>query len=254
MRCDCSTAYMHQAPPRRLHPSPPHPEPPNPTHTAAIALIGLALLLEAAQAFVPVSPLNNIHARSSRPSSGSRRGASALVMKAGRVRFDLEIDRVVDGLGRIESITSVRPTDGSISRIQSRPIIDSPNPPPPPRIPHTRQMAIKPGSMVALVTPMKPDGAIDEQQLRDLLRWHVACETDGVVVLGTTGEVSGWVLVVCVVWGGLSTESSVLFYLSSFSVLILITLTHHNVTGLDALLRGARARAGHHRGGGERRF
>lgn len=198
MRCDCSTAYMHQAPARRLHPSPPHPEPPNPTHTAAIALIGLALLLEAAQAFVPVSPLNNIHARSSRPSSGSRRGASALVMKAGRVRFDLEIDRVVDGLGRIESITSVRPTDGSISRIQSRPIIDSPNPPPPPRIPHTRQMAIKPGSMVALVTPMKPDGAIDEQQLRDLLRWHVACETDGVVVLGTTGEVSGWVLFACV--------------------------------------------------------
>lgn len=51
------------------------------------------------------------------------------------------------------------------------------------------QMAIKPGSMVALVTPMKPDGAIDEQQLRDILRWHVECETDGVVVLGTTGEV-----------------------------------------------------------------
>jgi dihydrodipicolinate synthase/N-acetylneuraminate lyase len=50
-------------------------------------------------------------------------------------------------------------------------------------------MAVKPGSMVALVTPMKPDGAIDEQQLRDILRWHVACETDGVVVLGTTGEV-----------------------------------------------------------------
>lgn len=50
-------------------------------------------------------------------------------------------------------------------------------------------MAIKPGSMVALVTPMKPDGAIDEQQLRDILRWHVECETDGVVVLGTTGEV-----------------------------------------------------------------
>lgn len=42
---------------------------------------------------------------------------------------------------------------------------------------------------MALVTPMKPDGAIDEQQLRDILRWHVACETDGVVVLGTTGEV-----------------------------------------------------------------
>ena len=60
-------------------------------------------------------------------------------------------------------------------------------------------MAVKPGSMVALVTPMKPDGAIDEQQLRDILRWHVACETDGVVVLGTTGEVRvglcGWVWV-----------------------------------------------------------
>lgn len=142
-------------------------------------------------------------------------------------------------------------------------------------------MGGKPGSMVALVTPMKPDGAIDEQQvsgwrggvrtclltylrayllslacslpaptllirthtnhqptssntrfnmrhrnqtpnlerlinqrqdrwkltrmnrttahtpphrqLRDILKWHVASETDGVVVLGTTGEVGQWV-------------------------------------------------------------
>ncbi len=52
------------------------------------------------------------------------------------------------------------------------------------------RMPIKKGSMVALVTPMKPDGAIDEAQLRALLQWHVASQTDGVVVLGTTGEAS----------------------------------------------------------------
>lgn len=52
------------------------------------------------------------------------------------------------------------------------------------------RMPIKRGSMVALVTPMKPDGAVDEEQLRTLLQWHVACQTDGVVVLGTTGEAS----------------------------------------------------------------
>jgi 4-hydroxy-tetrahydrodipicolinate synthase len=49
---------------------------------------------------------------------------------------------------------------------------------------------VKAGSLVALVTPMKPDGAIDEAALRSLLRWHVAASTDGLVVLGTTGEVS----------------------------------------------------------------
>jgi len=52
------------------------------------------------------------------------------------------------------------------------------------------RMPIEKGSMVALVTPMKPDGAVDEAQLRSLLQWHVACQTDGIVVLGTTGEAS----------------------------------------------------------------
>lgn len=44
------------------------------------------------------------------------------------------------------------------------------------------------GSLVAIVTPMKPDGAIDLAHFRSLIDWHVAEGTDGIVVVGTTGE------------------------------------------------------------------
>lgn len=44
------------------------------------------------------------------------------------------------------------------------------------------------GSIVALVTPMQPDGSLDFAGLRALLDWHVAEGTDGIVVVGTTGE------------------------------------------------------------------
>ncbi len=44
------------------------------------------------------------------------------------------------------------------------------------------------GSLVALVTPMTKDGAIDEDSWRSLLAWHRAAGTSGVVVAGTTGE------------------------------------------------------------------
>lgn len=44
------------------------------------------------------------------------------------------------------------------------------------------------GSIVALVTPMKPDGAIDWPALERLIEWHVAEGTHGIVPMGTTGE------------------------------------------------------------------
>lgn len=44
------------------------------------------------------------------------------------------------------------------------------------------------GSLVALVTPMTDRGAIDEQRWRELLAWHCAAGSAGVVVAGTTGE------------------------------------------------------------------
>lgn len=44
------------------------------------------------------------------------------------------------------------------------------------------------GSMVALVTPMHPDGAVDEDSLRGLIDWHVEQGTDAIVIVGTTGE------------------------------------------------------------------
>lgn len=44
------------------------------------------------------------------------------------------------------------------------------------------------GSIPAIVTPMHEDGSIDLPSLRKLIDWHVAEGSDGVVVVGTTGE------------------------------------------------------------------
>jgi len=44
------------------------------------------------------------------------------------------------------------------------------------------------GSLVAIVTPMSDDGALDFDALRRLLDWHIAEGTDGIVIVGTTGE------------------------------------------------------------------
>jgi len=44
------------------------------------------------------------------------------------------------------------------------------------------------GSMVALVTPMQPDGSLDYAAYRSLIDWHVQEGTDALVVVGTTGE------------------------------------------------------------------
>jgi 4-hydroxy-tetrahydrodipicolinate synthase len=44
------------------------------------------------------------------------------------------------------------------------------------------------GSMVAIVTPMHVDGSIDKPALHDLIEWHIASKTDGIVIAGTTGE------------------------------------------------------------------
>jgi 4-hydroxy-tetrahydrodipicolinate synthase len=44
------------------------------------------------------------------------------------------------------------------------------------------------GSLVAIVTPMQADGALDIPGFKSLLDWHMAEGTDGIVVVGTTGE------------------------------------------------------------------
>ena len=44
------------------------------------------------------------------------------------------------------------------------------------------------GSIVALVTPMHPDGSLDLVAYRRLIDWHVAEGTDAIVAVGTTGE------------------------------------------------------------------
>jgi 4-hydroxy-tetrahydrodipicolinate synthase len=44
------------------------------------------------------------------------------------------------------------------------------------------------GSIVAIVTPMLADGAVDYKSLDALVEWHIAEGTDGIVAVGTTGE------------------------------------------------------------------
>lgn len=44
------------------------------------------------------------------------------------------------------------------------------------------------GSIPALVTPMREDGAVDYAALRRLIDWHIAEGTDCISVVGTTGE------------------------------------------------------------------
>ena len=49
-------------------------------------------------------------------------------------------------------------------------------------------MAFIQGSCVAIVTPMLQDGALDLPGLKNLIDWHVAEGTDGIIIVGTTGE------------------------------------------------------------------
>jgi 4-hydroxy-tetrahydrodipicolinate synthase len=44
------------------------------------------------------------------------------------------------------------------------------------------------GSLVAIVTPMRNDGALDIGRFKSLIDWHIAEGTQGIVVVGTTGE------------------------------------------------------------------
>jgi 4-hydroxy-tetrahydrodipicolinate synthase len=49
-------------------------------------------------------------------------------------------------------------------------------------------MATLNGSLVAIVTPMHEDGSLDLDAFRKLIDWHIDEGTDGIVVVGTTGE------------------------------------------------------------------
>lgn len=44
------------------------------------------------------------------------------------------------------------------------------------------------GSMVAIVTPMFDDGSLDLNALKKLIDFHVEAGTDGIVIVGTSGE------------------------------------------------------------------
>ena len=49
-------------------------------------------------------------------------------------------------------------------------------------------MQVLQGSFVAIVTPFKDNGEIDYSALENLLDWHIAEGTNGIVSVGTTGE------------------------------------------------------------------
>lgn len=44
------------------------------------------------------------------------------------------------------------------------------------------------GSIVAIVTPMQADGTVDYPAFEQLIDWHLENHTDGIVILGSTGE------------------------------------------------------------------
>lgn len=44
------------------------------------------------------------------------------------------------------------------------------------------------GSMVALVTPMRADGSVDDEALAQLIEFHIKNSTDAIIAVGTTGE------------------------------------------------------------------
>ena len=44
------------------------------------------------------------------------------------------------------------------------------------------------GSFVALLTPMYSEGEINWECLEELIEWHIASDTAGLVIVGTTGE------------------------------------------------------------------
>ncbi len=50
------------------------------------------------------------------------------------------------------------------------------------------EMNMPRGSLVAMVTPMANNGALDLDAHRRLVDWHIAEGSDGIVVVGTTGE------------------------------------------------------------------
>ena len=44
------------------------------------------------------------------------------------------------------------------------------------------------GSIVALITPFHEDRTINFEKLKELIEWHIVNKTDGILILGTTGE------------------------------------------------------------------
>ena len=49
-------------------------------------------------------------------------------------------------------------------------------------------MAIFKGAGVAVVTPMKEDGSVNFEKVEELVEFHIANQTDAIIVCGTTGE------------------------------------------------------------------
>lgn len=47
------------------------------------------------------------------------------------------------------------------------------------------------GSIVALITPFDETGNVNYDKLRELIDFHISNDTDGILVLGTTGETPG---------------------------------------------------------------
>src|ERR1700721_751210 len=52
----------------------------------------------------------------------------------------------------------------------------------------TWERAMFKGSLVALITPMREDGSVDEKAYAEFVDWQIKEGTNGVIPVGTTGE------------------------------------------------------------------
>src|SRR6202163_3281045 len=54
--------------------------------------------------------------------------------------------------------------------------------------PNPRERVMFKGSLVALITPMRNDGSVDEKAYAEFVDWQIKEGTNAVVPVGTTGE------------------------------------------------------------------
>ena len=89
------------------------------------------------------------------------------------------------------------------------------------------------GSIVAIATPMFPDGSIDYGRLKGLVEFHVVSGTDGIVAVGTTTVRSLETVAAC---GALTGRTKLLIYGDYRFAVVDLLLTNFHLPRSSLLL------------------